>query len=249
MPRKKKPPEEREGRFQSLITGKFVSAYYAKRHPKTTRKVEVNEAYRGSGESSEDTAPRGGSGVRPKNPDAKKFAEAKRISGLLTERELVQAKSPTTGKWQMIDPEAWEVVEEQDEQYPILPVKEVRTIKSSPTAEERRYTSKRYVPKTGTRVPRTGFLRGNDPTLAANFEEEMANPPRRNRGSELAREIKAKMRPPLDYADSSDLIHWDRVGVTPEQAAEWVMGNHPDEDAAEFAERFLKRCEELRAED
>lgn len=64
MPRKKKRPEEREGRYQSLVTGKFVSAYYAKRHPQTTRRIEVNEAYRGSGESSEDTAPEGGTGVR-----------------------------------------------------------------------------------------------------------------------------------------------------------------------------------------
>lgn len=29
-------------RYQSLVTGKFVSEYYAKRHPKTTREVPVS---------------------------------------------------------------------------------------------------------------------------------------------------------------------------------------------------------------
>jgi hypothetical protein len=38
MPRKKKSPGD--GKYRSAITGKYVSAYYAKRHPKTTIKEE-----------------------------------------------------------------------------------------------------------------------------------------------------------------------------------------------------------------
>ena len=36
MPRKKRSAGS--GKYKSLKTGKYVSAYYAKRHPKTTKK-------------------------------------------------------------------------------------------------------------------------------------------------------------------------------------------------------------------
>lgn len=137
MPRKKKRPEEQEGKYKSYKTGKFVSAHYGKRNPKRAYKVEPPE--------------------------------------------------------------------EQPE-------------------------------------PRVGFLSSSDPTLAKNFEERMSPGLR-------ARQIKDGLKTEeKTFSDSADLLHWMDVGVSPEEAAEWVMGSHPDEDAAEFAERFLKRCEELRAE-
>lgn len=51
----------------------------------------------------------------------------------------------------------------------------------------------------------------------------------------------------MAIGDSTDLIHWDRVGVTPEDAAEWVAvpSARRDEDAAEFAERFIARYTEI----
>lgn len=65
--------------------------------------------------------------------------------------------------------------------------------------------------------------------------------------SERAREIQEKLKAEgRTFSDSADLIHWQRLGLTPEEVGRIVAEGELEvsEDAIEFFERFNKQYRE-----
>lgn len=182
---------------------------------------------------------------------------------------FVQIFNPKIDRYVLINRESGEIVEHRDEPgpYPDVPIAKMRTIKNPPqpsdniTIEQAREAVRAVAEKREQPEPRVGFLRRRGEGegkykssisgryVSAYYAKRHPKTTYKVGPGERARDLKNELKAEgRVFSDSADLIHWDRVGVTPEEAAEWVMGHRDDPDAEEFAERFLKRCEELRAE-